>query len=122
MSNQDEDTQMKQTINFSQFCDAFAIMGRKDNFSYEGLKVLYNCLLQSEEDSGQEIELDVIALCLEYEELSIDYIIANYNLDDKIAADMEEEEKAVAVEEYLTNATYVCGRTNNNTIVFCNNF
>ena len=33
---------MKQTINFSQFHDAFRNMDRLDNFSYQGLRVLYD--------------------------------------------------------------------------------
>ena len=58
---------MKQSINFNQFYDAFQAV-RPDNFTYDGLKALYEYLEQSEEDTGQEIELDVIALCCEYSE------------------------------------------------------
>ena len=57
---------MKQSINFSRFCDAFQI--RKENFSYEGKEALFNYLEQYEEDTGEEIELDVIALCCDYTE------------------------------------------------------
>ena len=32
---------MKQTINFSQFVDAFNKMGRGEQFSYEGLKRIF---------------------------------------------------------------------------------
>lgn len=59
---------MKQAVNFSQFCDAFEHMDRKDNFSHNGLQALFDYLEQYEEDAGQEIELDVIALCCEYAE------------------------------------------------------
>jgi len=38
----------------------------KDNFSYDGLKALYDYLEQYEEDCDTEIELDIIALCVEY--------------------------------------------------------
>jgi hypothetical protein len=61
---------MKQTINFSQFCDAFHNMGREDQFSYEGKKALFEYLEQLSDDCGIEIELDVIALCCEYSEYS----------------------------------------------------
>jgi hypothetical protein len=61
---------MKQTINFSQFCDAFHNMGRGDQFSYEGKKALFEYLEQLSDDCGIEIELDVIALCCEYSEYS----------------------------------------------------
>ena len=60
---------MKQTINFSQFVDAFNGMGRGKQFSYDGLKALFDYLEQYGEDTGEEVELDVIALCCEYSEL-----------------------------------------------------
>ena len=58
---------MKQTINEYQFKDAFQKC-RPNNFSYEGLTALYDYLEQYEEDTGQEIELDVIAICCEFTE------------------------------------------------------
>lgn len=72
---------MKTTVNFSKFTDAFRNAGRKDQFSYEGLKALYEYLEQYEEDSQEEIELDVIALCCEYSEDTIQYHLDNYNLE-----------------------------------------
>jgi len=59
---------MKQTITESQFKDAFKSMGRGDNFSYEGLTALYEMLIDFEEGTGEELELDVICLCCEYSE------------------------------------------------------
>jgi len=57
---------MKQTVNFTDFVDAFQI--RKDNFSYDGLQALFDYLEEYEKETGKEIELDVIALCCEYSE------------------------------------------------------
>ena len=57
---------MKEDINFNRFYDAFEL--RRDNFSYDGLYALYEYLIQYEEDTGQEIELDVISLCCDYNE------------------------------------------------------
>jgi len=59
---------MKQSINEYQFRDAFHKMGRGEQFSYDGLKALYDYLEQLEDEIGEEIELDVIALCCEYSE------------------------------------------------------
>ena len=58
---------MIQTINEYQFADAFKSI-RPDNFSYSGLKALYDDLIIYEESSGDPIELDVIAICCEYSE------------------------------------------------------
>tara|TARA_R100001460_G_scaffold65447_1_gene105780 strand:- start:312 stop:611 length:300 start_codon:yes stop_codon:yes gene_type:complete len=59
---------MKQSINEYQFRDAFHKMGRGEQFSYAGLSALYDYLEQLGDDIGEEIELDVIALCCEYAE------------------------------------------------------
>ena len=58
---------MKQSINEYDFRNAF-IKLRPDNFTYEGLTALYNHLEDLEQDTGQEIELDVIALCVDFSE------------------------------------------------------
>ena len=59
---------MKQTINMYQFERAFVNMDRSNQFSYDGLKALFEYLEEYEEDSGTEVELDVIALCCEFAE------------------------------------------------------
>ena len=56
---------MKQTINFSQFRDEFKAI-RPTNFDGEGLKLLFAYLEEYEESTGEEVELDVIALCCDY--------------------------------------------------------
>ena len=59
---------MKQTVNFTDFVDAFRTHNRMDQFSYDGLKALFEHLEQYEEDTGEEMELDVIALCCDFSE------------------------------------------------------
>ncbi len=58
---------IKQTVNFSQFCDSFSDT-YKNNFSYEGKRALFEHLESISEDIGEDIELDPIALCCEYTE------------------------------------------------------
>ena len=58
---------MKQTINEFDFKNKFKKI-RPDNFSDQGLSVLYNHLIQYEEDTGEELEFDPIAYCCEYTE------------------------------------------------------
>jgi len=57
---------MKQTINLYEFANAFRERGRQDNFTSEGLAALYDYLIELEESTDQELELDVIAFCCEY--------------------------------------------------------
>lgn len=58
---------MYQNVNFSQFCDAFGDE-RKNQFSYEGKRALFDYLEQYEDDTDEKIELDIIALCCDYTE------------------------------------------------------
>ena len=59
---------MKTTVYRGDFIDAFRMAGRQDDFSYVGLKALYDSLIDYEESTGEEAELDVIALCCEFTE------------------------------------------------------
>ena len=58
---------MKMTITETMFKDAFVKAGRKDQFSYEGLTALFGYIEELEE-YGEELELDVIALCCDFSE------------------------------------------------------
>lgn len=71
---------MKITVNQGQFVDQFARMNRDENFSYEGKIALFDYIEEYEESTGEEIELDVIALCCEYTEYAnIEEFHANYD-------------------------------------------
>jgi len=62
---------MKQTINLSQFHDAFTNMNREENFSWAGRRALFEYLESYEEDTGEEVELDIVSLCCDYTEIAI---------------------------------------------------
>lgn len=104
---------MKQTIGLSQFTDAFMSI-RPDNFTYDGLVLLFDYLESWEADSGEELELDVIAICCDFEELTIEEIIRQYNIE---TDDIEDDEIDDHVMNYLNDETTVIGKTDN-TIVF----
>ena len=89
---------MKQSINRYQFEQEFKSL-RPDNFSYEGLNVLFDYLEQYEEDTGEELELDVVALCCDFSEDTDANIASNYRIDISDCAD--EEEIHETVREYL---------------------
>ena len=92
---------MKQDVNKSQFADAFRSAGRQDQFSYAGLNALFGYLENLGDDIGEEIELDVIALCCEYSEhkSALD-AVADYSFD----VEGESEQSALA---YLRDNTNV---------------
>lgn len=60
-----------QTVDSYLFCEAFKQV-RPDNFSYEGLELLFEYLDDLSDDMGENIELDVIALCCDYAEYSLE--------------------------------------------------
>lgn len=103
---------MKRTINEHEFADAFTEMNRQDNFSYEGLKALYDYLTELEDDTGIEIELDVIAICCEYceyediykylDNYNTDIDRNDYNMNEDIEREMFEEEVKKEIQEKTT--------------------
>ena len=94
------------TFNEDDFINEFKAYNREDNFSLEGLRILFESLEQTAIDCGRSIEIDVIALCCEYDEDSIVNIINLYNID---VTDCDEDEKIEVVEDYLQYNTFVCG-------------
>jgi hypothetical protein len=71
---------MKQTVYFDDFRQAFQQSGRENQFSYEGLETLFEMLEEYEEDTGEELELDVIALCCDFTEYeSLEELISAYD-------------------------------------------
>jgi len=58
---------MFQTINFYSFCDAFS-KEREKTYTYKGKKALFEYLERLEEDTGEPMELDIIALCCDFTE------------------------------------------------------
>ena len=84
---------MKKSISFYDFEQEFTNMNRSDNFSYDGKKALFDYLEEYEEDTGEEIELDIIALCCDYTEFeNIDEFVKAYD-DTYIVWETEPEEE-----------------------------
>ena len=72
---------MIQRIGFCQFCDAFRDMGRNEQFTYEAKRALFDYLEELGEDIGEEIELDVIALCCEWHAETLEDVLHYYDLE-----------------------------------------
>ena len=109
---------MKTTVSKYDFERAFVDAGRKDQFSYEGRAVLFDYLEQLEEDTGQELELDVIALCCDYYEDTPEAIAANYRID--VEGCETDADIAAAVLDYLHDKTDVVGVTSTGAIIYTN--
>ena len=106
---------MIQTITVSDFRDAFRSMGRKEQFSYEGLELIFDYIESYEQDTGEQVELDVIGICCEWAEDTPEEIAAAYDID---INGMEGEEIMSEVLGFLRDETQVAGVTDQNTIVY----
>ena len=106
---------MIQTINVSDFRAAFHSMGRHEQFSYEGLGALFDYL----EDAAPSYELDVIALCCDYSEDTVEQIAEAYGID--LPEDQDEIEHKEIVRDYLDNHTTVVGETASG-FIYCSTF
>lgn len=95
---------MKSTVTETMFHDAFHRMGRANQFSWQARSALFDYLVSMEEDMGEEMEMDVIALCCEFEEDTFENVADNYGLD---VEGMGEEEMQEEVLAYLERNTCV---------------
>jgi len=107
---------MKTTVTISAFRDEFKAI-RPDNFSYEGLGILFQYLEDYEEITNEEIELDVIAICCEYSESTWQEIESAYVIDMDDLENDDEKRRKQRVIDYLTDEGAFVGETDD-TIVY----
>ena len=89
---------MKKTVSEYDFTRAFQVAERT-NFSYHGLQALYAYLEEYEESTGEEIELDVIALCCEYAEYdSLEDFQADYGKEYETFEDIQDETSMILID------------------------
>ena len=104
---------MKTTVSRFDFFHAFEQM-RPDNFSREGLNVMFDYLEMLEEDTGTEIEFDVIAICGDYNEDDPADIANHYSID--VSECIDEDDVMEVVQEYLMNEGVYIGSTSDSII------
>jgi hypothetical protein len=109
---------MKQSVTFSGFVDAFRAYDRYGNFGYEALRVIFDYLEQYEQDTGEELELDVIAICCDYDSSHYKDIADNYRIDLSDADGDEDDEKQIVL-DYLNDNTMVLGETDCEIVYQC---
>jgi hypothetical protein len=102
---------MKTTVYFSDFCDAFNQMGRKDQFTYDGLRVLFDYIEEVEESCGEEIELDVIGICCDFAESHWSDIANDYSNLFELDTSVDESEQEAQVLDFLADQGVLIGNT-----------
>ena len=88
---------MKQTVHLEDFRRGFQ-QTRPNQFSYEALEALFNYFEQMEQDMGEELDFDVIAICCDYcEYKNFQELKSNY-LDIKTLEDLENKTTVIPIE------------------------
>ena len=97
---------MKKTLDTWQVADALK-QDECADWSYEGAKALAEYLDQYEEDMGEEMELDVVAIRCEFSEYASAMEAAEDYADHDYDDDMDDDEKEAAALEFLRDRTTV---------------
>lgn len=100
---------MKTCVTFSSFVDDFRAMDRYDQFGYQALRVIFDYLEEYEDSTGEEIELDVIAICCDYASQHFEDIAEDYSIE--LDKDADEDDQKQQVLDYLNKHTIVLGET-----------
>ena len=97
---------MIQTIDLHTFAQEFRAHNREDQFSHEALRIIWNYIEDYEDQTGEQGELDVIAICCEYSEDTVKGIADSYSID---IEGLDDDEATEAVREYLDENTLLLG-------------
>lgn len=95
---------MIETVNISRFRAAFVECDRATNFSYEGLSILFEYL----DELDPDMELDVIGICCDFNEDTIEDIAEQNSID---IEGLDEDEAATKVRDFLIYNTILVGET-----------
>ena len=85
------------------FIDAFKQSSRKDQFSYDALEAIYEYLEDYSQDSGENVELDIVAICCEWSEMTWQDVAMSYGVD--LSQCTDDDERIGEVESFLCDNT-----------------
>ena len=90
---------MKQSITRYGFAHLFEEHNRKENFSYNGRLALFDYLEELEDDTGEQIECDIIGFCCDFAEYeTVEECAKEYSLW-CLEPDSYEEREGYALEQ-----------------------
>ena len=112
---------MKTSVSYYDFQRAFERCDRANQFSREGLETLFDYLEAYEDGTGEEIELDVIALCCDYTESTFAQVADDYSISIDYDDGADDEERAELLKsevlDYLNDHTTIVGEVARRNIV-----
>ena len=107
---------MKSNVSIYDFRDTIMKL-RPNNFSYEGLTILYEWFEEYEESCETEVDFDPIGICCEFTEASWEEIANDYDIELPNKGDdiYDRTMNRLAVAEYLQdNTLFMCDESTPN--------
>lgn len=95
-----------QTLSKSSFIDAFTHSSRKDQFSYEALEAIFEYMEEYSANTGEAIELDIVAICCDWSECTWEEIARDYDVD-LSECDTVTDKMGAVVDYLVVNTTYI---------------
>jgi hypothetical protein len=104
-----------QTVDSSELYHMACKMGRGDNFSYNGWQAIGDYLEEISNNTGEDMEVDIIAICCEYAMAeSVEDAFMQFDHEHGIDLptmeewqELDEEEKLETIEEFLQHESSV---------------
>jgi hypothetical protein len=95
-----------QTLDKYSFVEAFSQSSRKDHFSYEALEAIFDYLKDYSDSTGEPVELDIVALCCDWAEMTWKEIAVSYDID--LSSCDDDDERIGEIESFLCDNTQWC--------------
>ena len=95
-----------QTLDKYSFVEAFKQSSRKDQFSDEALEAIFEYMEEYSANTGEAIELDIVAICCEWAEMTWKEIAVSYDVD--LSSCDDDDERIGEIESFLCDNTQWC--------------
>lgn len=98
---------MKITVTKQIFRDQFRKYDRENNFTHEGLGLLFDYLEETEDICQNNLELDLICLCLQFSEYTAKELELEFKEEDETMEELEERLWNEGVIATFSNDVYI---------------
>ena len=110
-------------VNESMFHDQFFAFDRQDNFSYQARSLLFDYLTEAEDNGsndGAGLELDIIGICCDFAEATIEVFLNDYRLldHDSDLSELSETELKEFIENYINDNSIFIGWSSDDSFVY----